>query len=145
MADRQIMTTSEIAQEHATEAHAPYLKVWAYLAFLTAVEYVYALVFQEYILVPFLVLLLGLLALAAVKAGLVGWFFMHLKFEGRWVYALIIPAFVLATILVLALEPDVAFRPETEESPAEEAVWVAPATAEPVAQGHALASYFSSR
>ena len=38
-----------------------------------------------------------------IKAGLVGWFFMHLKFEGNWVYILIVPAFILATILVLAL------------------------------------------
>ncbi len=35
----------------------------------------------------FLILLVGLLLLAGIKAGLVGWYFMHLKFEGKWVYA----------------------------------------------------------
>jgi len=56
---------------------------------------------------------------------------MHLKFEGAWVYILLIPAAVLATILVLALTPDVAFKPETTENAEEEAVWVAPGTAQP--------------
>lgn len=126
MADRQFMTASDVAEEHAVEAHTPYLKVWAWLALLTAVEYVYAFVFQEWWIVPFLVLLGGLLILALIKAGLVGWFFMHLKFEGMWVYGLIIPACVLAAILVWALAPDVAFRPETEENQEEEGVWVAP-------------------
>ena len=29
MADLTKMAPSEVAEEHATEAHAPYLKVWA--------------------------------------------------------------------------------------------------------------------
>ncbi len=57
---------------------------------------------------------------------MVGWYFMHLKFEGKWVYALIVPAVILATILVLALCPDVAFKP-TDEDEEEGTVWVAPA------------------
>ena len=65
----------------------------------------------------FLILLLGLLFWAVIKAGLVGWYFMHLKFEGNWVYILIVPAFVLATILVLALMPDMALKPETRGKP----------------------------
>ena len=66
-----------------------------------------------------------------IKAGLVGWYFMHLKFEGNWVYILIVPAFVLATILVLALMPDMAMKPETEENPGEESSFVVPAPAGP--------------
>jgi len=127
MAETPTMTAAEVALEHAAESHAPYLKVWAALAFFTAVEYFYAFIFKEL----FIVLLLGLLIWAAIKAGLVGWFFMHLKFEGPWVYILIVPAAVLATILVLALTPDVVFKPETEENP-EEAAWVAPATVWPL-------------
>ncbi len=126
MAKESHMTPAEVAQEHATESHTPYMTIWAWLAVLTAVEYFYAYIFQELWIVPFLVLLLGLLVLALVKAGLVGWFFMHLKFEGMWVYGLIIPACVLAAILVFALMPDVAYRPlDTEENEEEEAVWVA--------------------
>ena len=51
-----------------------------------------------------------MLVLAGIKAGLVGWYFMHLKFEGKWVYLLIVPAIILATILVLALIPDQAMK-----------------------------------
>jgi cytochrome c oxidase subunit IV len=126
MADKQNMTLSEISEEHAAESHAPYLAVWAWLALLTAVEYIYAYVCQEVLLTPFLVTLLGLLIWAAIKAGLVGWFFMHLKFEGRWVYALIIPACILAAILVFALVPDITYKPVTEENEEEEAVSVLP-------------------
>jgi cytochrome c oxidase subunit 4 len=118
------MSPTEVAVEHATEAHAPYLRVWGFLAFFTAVEYFYAWFFKD----SFLVLVLGLLFLAVIKAGMVGWYFMHLKFEGRWVYILIVPAFVLATILTLALCPDVAMKPETEENPGEDTVQVVPAS-----------------
>lgn len=140
MADRQIMTAAEIAEEHAVEAHTPYLKVWAWLAALTAVEYFYAYFCQEVLLTPFLITLFGLLLWAAIKAGMVGWFFMHLKFEGKWVYGLIIPACVLAAILVLALTPDIAYRPTTEENEEEEAVWVAPAPVSPVGEARLIVS-----
>jgi cytochrome c oxidase subunit 4 len=123
MADLTKMAPSEVAEEHAAEAHAPYLKVWAALAVLTLIEYVYAFAFKEL----FLLLLLGLLFWAVIKAGLVGWFFMHLKFEGNWVYILIVPAFVLATVLVLALMPDMAMQPETDENPPAETSYVVPA------------------
>jgi cytochrome c oxidase subunit 4 len=122
MADLTKMAPSEIAEEHAAEAHAPYLKVWAALAVLTLVEYVYAFALKEL----FLLLVLGLLFWALIKAGLVGWFFMHLKFEGNWVYILIVPAFVLATVLVMALMPDMAMQPETDENPPAETSYVVP-------------------
>jgi len=131
MADEKVITKvlapTEIAEEHAEEAHAPYLKVWLALAILTGIEYFYA-----YYLNPwFLILVLGLLVWAAIKAGLVAWFFMHLKFEGRWVYFLIVPACILAAVLVLALCPDVAMKPVAED--VEESVWKAPAsTADPL-------------
>ena len=131
MADEKVITKvlapTEIAEEHAEEAHAPYLKVWFALAILTGIEYFYA-----YYLNPwFLILVLGLLVWAAIKAGLVAWFFMHLKFEGRWVYLLIVPACILAAVLVLALCPDVAMKPVEED--VEESVWQAPAgTADPL-------------
>jgi cytochrome c oxidase subunit IV len=124
MAETSKMAASEVAVEHATEAHAPYLKVWAALAVLTVIEYYYASTFKHF----FLILLGGLLFWAVIKAGLVGWYFMHLKFEGNWVYILIIPAFVFATILILALCPDMAMKPETEENPGGDSVYVLPAT-----------------
>jgi cytochrome c oxidase subunit 4 len=122
MAETTKMAASEIAVEHATEAHAPYLKVFAALAVLTAIEYYYAAIFKNH----FAILLTGLLALAVVKAGLVGWYFMHLKFEGNWVYIMIVPAMILATIIVLALCPDMVLKYETEENPGEDTAYVMP-------------------
>ena len=90
---------------------------------MTAVEYFYASIFKDF----FLILLAGAVVLGGDQGRLVGWFFMHLKFEGNWVYILIVPAFVLATILVLALMPDMALKPETEENPGEESSYVVPA------------------
>jgi cytochrome c oxidase subunit 4 len=130
VADLTKMSPSEVAEEHATEAHAPYLTVWAVLAVLTLIEYWYAFIFKNL----FLILLLGLLFWAVIKAGLVGWFFMHLKYEGNWVYILIVPAFVLATIFVLALTPDMSMQPETEENPGGETSFVVPAIERPGSQ-----------
>jgi cytochrome c oxidase subunit 4 len=109
-------------RELEAESHAPYLQVWFGLAVLTGIEYVYAAVFKD----SFAILVLGLLFWAMIKAGMVGWYFMHLKFEGRWVYLMLIPAAVLATILVVALYPDQALKPITEENPPEDQAYHAP-------------------
>ena len=52
---------------------------------------------------------------------------MHLKFEGNWVYIMIVPAMILATIIVLALCPDMVLKSETEENPGEDTAYVLPA------------------
>jgi len=117
-----ILHNGDTTQELEAESHAPYLKVWAILAILTLIEYFYAMTFKDH----FLFLVLGLVSLALVKAGMVGWYFMHLKFERKWVYLLIIPACVMAVFLTLMLYPDMAMKPVAEES--EEEAWVAPAS-----------------
>ncbi len=122
MTDLTKMAPSEVAEEHRTEAHAPYWRVWGALLVLTVIEYYYAAMFQS----VFLILLLGLLFWAVIKAGLVGWFFMHLKFEGNWVYIMIVPAFVLATIFVLALMPDMTLKENSDDVPIEETSYAAP-------------------
>jgi cytochrome c oxidase subunit IV len=129
MAETTKMAASEIAAEHATEAHAPYLKVFAALAFLTAVEYFYAKAVKDH----FAILVLGLMFLAVIKAGLVGWYFMHLKFEGNWVYIMLVPAMILAMIIVLALTPDMVLKPVPEENPGEDtdSAYILPATEQP--------------
>jgi len=113
---------ADLAEELDVESHAPYWKIWAILAALTAVEYFYALIFKDH----FPVLVLGLVSLALVKAGMVGWFFMHLKFERKWVYILIIPACVMAVFLTLALCPDMAMKPIVEENAGEDETSLVP-------------------
>ena len=106
------------------ETHAPYLKVFLTLAIFTAMEYFYARVFKD----AFAPLVVGLVAMALIKAGLVGWYFMHLKFEGKWVYALLIPALILALVVVLGLVPDIANGTDTEvpDSTSMESILIAP-------------------
>lgn len=123
MVDAHVLP-SDVPGELEVESHAPYMRVWAILAVLTAVEYFYAMIFKDH----FPVLVGGLVSLALVKAGMVGWYFMHLKFEKKWVYLLIIPACVMAIFLTLMLTPDMAMKPTTEENPGEEESWVAPAS-----------------
>jgi len=86
--------------EHSTETQ--YMKIFFALIILTAVEL--GCVFMP---MPKWMLILILVALAFVKATLVGMYFMHLKFEGRWKYILIVPASMLAVVLIFALFPDV--------------------------------------
>src|SRR5262249_20705412 len=89
---------------------------------LTLIEYFYAMIFKDH----FRLLVLGLVSLALVKAGMVGWYFMHLKFERRWVYLMIIPACVMAVFLTLMLCPDMAMKPVDQEEEGNEEVWIAP-------------------
>ena len=83
-------------QEMHVESHAPYLKVFFALLIFTVMEYFYAM-----LPISFPALVVGLMAMAITKAALVGWYFMHLKFEGRWVYFMLVPAGVLAMIFIL--------------------------------------------
>ncbi len=94
-------------QERHVESHAPYLKVFGVLLVLTILEYAYA----SFLGLSFLPLVGGLMALAVIKAGLVGWYFMHLKFEGRWITMMLVPVTFLAFALILGLMPDVGFHP----------------------------------
>lgn len=118
-------------QEMRVESHAPYIKVFLALAVFTAIEYCYARVFKD----TFTTLVLGLMFWAVIKASLVGWFFMHLKFEGKWVYYMLVPVGLLAAVLVFALMPDIAMQPPSDENPTEDeetAAILAPLTPGPV-------------
>jgi cytochrome c oxidase subunit 4 len=99
------------------EAHAPYLKILFVLMVLTVLEYGYARFFKD-AQGP---LIFGLVLMAAVKASLVGWYFMHLKFERLWVFLVLLPACLLALILTALLFPDFVMRQEPLDQPVREA------------------------
>ena len=113
------MSETTTGHDHAADdgQHAPYIKVWAALAVFTAIEYLYAHWFKD----TFTLLVLGLMFWAVIKASLVGWYFMHLKFEGKWVYFMLVPAGILACVFVFALTPDVAMQQPSDEGQIEEA------------------------
>jgi cytochrome c oxidase subunit 4 len=110
-------------QQQAVESHAPYMKVFFTLLVFTVAEYIYAKFTQDH----FTALVLGLMAMAITKAALVAIFFMHLKFEGRWVYFMLVPACVLAMGLILALFPDIGMTSSGMPDQLDEDILSAPA------------------
>jgi cytochrome c oxidase subunit 4 len=50
---------------------------------------------------------LMILTVAVCKAGLVGAYFMHLKWDWSKLFFLIIPAFILGTMMMIVLLPDI--------------------------------------
>ena len=111
-------------QQHV-ESHAPYMKVFFALLIFTVLEYFYAKLASG---MGFSLgaLVLGLMTLAVTKAGLVGYYFMHLKFEGRWVYLMLIPASILALVLIFALYPDIGQQRTADEDAVDDEVASAP-------------------
>ena len=101
-------------QERYVESHAPYLKVFGALLVFTVMEYAYA----RFLPLPFLYLVLGLMTMAIIKATLVGMYFMHLKFEGRWIYMILVPVGFLAVVVVVGLMPDMVLHEHADRGPA---------------------------
>lgn len=87
--------------------HAPvnYLWVFYILCGLTLLSVVADLVGGGFGKLAVAVLVLGV---ACAKATFVMLYFMHLKFEGRWKYALLAPTIVLALAIVAALAAEFA-------------------------------------
>jgi len=76
-----------------------YLIIFAILAVLTAIEIAIPEMSLDYTLHA-----VSLSFLAVIKAGLVGWYYMHLEFESNWLkFISLIPisAFIYAVVLML--------------------------------------------
>src|SRR5215217_6502820 len=91
---------------HGPATTRPFMVVFAALCVFTAVSFIVNyFVRGGYVSVGTgFVLILGV---ATIKALLVVTYFMHLKWDWNRLYFLIIPALILAPMLVLALLPDV--------------------------------------
>jgi cytochrome c oxidase subunit IV len=117
------------SEEHRESHTSLYWAVWRALLVLTVLEYFYAKWMSEH----FTGLVLGLMCMAVVKAFLVAWFFLHLKFEGNWVYIWLIPAGCLMIVFITALYPDIGMeRAVWPDYPDEEEAAVAPPPAGPL-------------
>ena len=57
----------------------------------------------------------GMISISACKAFLVIAFFMHLKWEQSWKWALTIPALIMGITLTLSLVPDIGRRGEHQD------------------------------
>ena len=80
-----------------------YTAIFVLLVVLTVVTVAVAFVHIERELTKVLVAL----TIASIKAAFVALFFMHLKFEGKLIYLILLLPVFLAFVLVISLIPDV--------------------------------------
>lgn len=122
------------AEEHHDTPHVNYWGVFGALCVLTVLSVLADLLGGRQALIDALgrlntKILVGLvvLAVACCKATFVMLYFMHLKFEGKWKYALLAPTMILALAIIAALTPDIGVHyytlqtPQTAEAEAEAA------------------------
>ncbi len=102
------MSHGEPQEAHGTTVPTPHHHV-NYYAIFAALVVLTAITVGVYFLHPTseIVKILLALLIASVKAILVAYFFMHLKFEGKLIYAIFIVPLLLCVLLVVALIPDV--------------------------------------
>ena len=84
--------------------YGTYLKVWAVLVALTGLLLVAGRLFHETLAVP------ALLTITPLKAGLVLYYFMHLKYERPYIRGMVFTALATLTVFVGFLFFDLSFR-----------------------------------
>jgi caa(3)-type oxidase subunit IV len=98
------------SSEHGHADHGPnvaaYLAVFGALSVFTFVSFIANWMAGSGYISKFASFLV-ILGVAIVKAALVGWIFMHLKFDWRKLYFLIVPAFILGAMMMIVLMPDI--------------------------------------
>lgn len=111
------MSETAATHDHGDHSgsHSNYMKIWYILLVMTIAEYFYAMFAGELFGIP--VLIVGLVAMASYKATLVALHFMHLKFEGKWILAMLVPTAFLVCVLIIGLTPDVALHYTDEDLP----------------------------
>ncbi len=102
--------------DHAAHAvhhpHANYLAIFVALCICTLLSAIFDLLPLNRRTIAVLVL-----AVAVAKAQYVMRYFMHLKFEGKWKYVLLLPTAILACGVPLALAPDIGLHYYTPTIP----------------------------
>ena len=98
--------------EHAAHPHVNYFKIFLALCVCTLLSVVFDVIPASRGVVAVLVL-----AVAVAKAQYVMRYFMHLKFEGKWKYVLLLPTTILACGIPLALAPDIGLHYYTVTTP----------------------------
>jgi caa(3)-type oxidase subunit IV len=105
---------------HAGDHHGPslfqaYMIIAVALSLFTATSFFFNWLAHEDVKVigrhTSFVLILGV---AIIKATLVAMYFMHLKWDWSLLYYLIIPAFILGTMMMVVLMPDILLGPSRE-------------------------------
>ncbi len=102
-----------MSSDHAeSHPHTNYFLVFGALCVFTAISVIFDVIELSKGLT-----VAAVMAVAVMKALCVMLFFMHLKFEGRWKYVLLLPTCILAVGLPLALAPDIGLHYYTPDVP----------------------------
>ena len=83
-----------------------YLVVFGALSIFTGLSFLFNTMARAETITHLTSFLLILLV-AIVKATLVGMYFMHAKYDWGRIFFMIIPAFILATMMIIVLMPDI--------------------------------------
>jgi cytochrome c oxidase subunit 4 len=107
------MTDSHDA-EHGPLVKA-YLVVFGALSVFTALSFLFNTLARGDVITHTQSFLL-ILGVAIIKATLVAMYFMHLKFDWGRLYFMIIPAFILGTMMMIVLLPDIVVGWQTSKA-----------------------------
>ena len=94
--------------------HAHLFKIYMVVAAVLAVCTGSSFVFNDLVRHNMLSVVMGfvlILGVAFLKAFLVGFYFMHLKWDWRMLYFIIVPVFILGIMMVIILMPDCVIGP----------------------------------
>src|SRR5262245_56243244 len=83
---------------HGGEHHGPSFQVYMIIAGVLAVCTALSFIVNQTVSVAFIAFLL-ILSVAIVKAVLVGMYFMHLKWDWKFLYFLIVPVFIMGAMM----------------------------------------------
>ena len=97
------METAEKLEDHAPAKYGTFIWVWAALVALTGCLVALSRVGHREALI-------GLLTITPLKAGLVFYYFMHLKYEGILLRVVLLVTLATLLIFFALLFADVAFR-----------------------------------
>ena len=99
-----------MTQDHEAEHHGPavktYMVVFIALSIFTAVSFIVNYEVRQKVLSPEAGFAL-ILAVAIIKAVLVGTYFMHLIVDWGKLYYFIFPTFILGAMFIIVLLPDI--------------------------------------
>ena len=108
------MADTHAATDHHDDHHAGLFKIYMVVASVLAVCTASSFVFNYLVHEKTLSVVMGfvlILGVAVLKAFLVGFYFMHLKWDWRLLYFIIVPVFILGVMMVIILMPDCVIGP----------------------------------
>ena len=100
------MTDTHHDESHGAAVFKAYMVVAVALSIFTACSFIFNWMARHDYITHFVSFVL-ILGVAIVKATLVAMIFMHLKWDWYKLYFMIVPAFIIGTMMIIVLLPDI--------------------------------------